>query len=460
MGESRLFLINTPTNQVYLLEEVSMTITAYGAAGEVTGSNYYIEDEGVRFLVDLGLFQGNVQIEKKNRLPLPYNPADLNFVLLTHAHIDHSGRLPLLRDFNGTIYMTRDTHRLVEPLLKDSASIHEKSSAPLYTADDVAQILSRIQPVDFFDEIVDSGVRFRFHPNGHLLGSAFVHVETPTKSLVFSGDMGRYDTILYPDPAPMPYCDALITESTYATSRHEPMEEAYSDLLSRLLWNFENDRTVVIPAFAMGRSAELLYGLRTMAMKEKKLGEFYRMPIYMDSPLAIKGLGMYTSGYSLLKHDYNPDFFDLPNLTLLSGKESYALDRDDSPKVIISSSGMVQGGHIIHHMQTYLAKKNATILFVGYQGEDTMGRKIQCEEKPIILGRERVRVRAKIQTIEGFSGHADREDLRRWMDSSPGIGQILLTHGEPDVIEAFEENLVESGARASALVEGVPFEII
>ncbi len=256
-----------------------MIITAFGAANEVTGSNYLVETNGVRFLVDLGLFQGSTQIEQKNREPLPYSSEDIDFVLLTHAHIDHSGRLPLLRNFRGRIYMTHDTFRLLEPLLRDSASIQERSRNPLYSEADVEELLSRIVLMPYYHEGENAGIRFRFMPNGHLLGSAFIHIETPTKSVVFSGDMGRFDTLLYPDPAPMPSCDVLVSESTYATTIHRPMEEAFEELFEHIERSFSYDRTIVIPAFSIGRTSEILYGLHLMAKKQKKINEFYRMPI-------------------------------------------------------------------------------------------------------------------------------------------------------------------------------------
>lgn len=439
--------------------EVFMTITAYGAANEVTGSQYLVESDGVKFLVDLGLFQGNVRLEMKNREPLPYHPSDLDFVLLTHAHIDHSGRLPLLKDFSGRVYMTHDTFRLVEPLLRDSASIQEKSSSPLYSAADVEHLLSRVVLVPFHQEQQDSGIRFRFLPNGHLMGSAFLHVQTPSKSLVFSGDLGRYDSMLYPDPTPMPACDVLVSETTYATTTHRPLKEAFEELFDLIQRSFEHDRTVLIPAFAVGRTSEILYGLHLLAREQKKLNEFYRIPIYVDSPLGITGRELYLRGYETMNATFDPQLLEMPNLTIVSGKESYALDRDPAPKVIISSSGMVQGGHIIHHMRAYLAQRNATIIFVGYQGEETNGRKIQNKEDPIILDRERLKIRAKVFTIDGFSGHADREDLRLWMESSPRIGEVFLTHGEEDTIANYYDELRSRGMNVRVLQEAIPAEI-
>ncbi len=433
-----------------------MIITAFGAANEVTGSNYLVETNGVRFLVDLGLFQGSTQIEQKNREPLPYSSEDIDFVLLTHAHIDHSGRLPLLRNFRGRIYMTHDTFRLLEPLLRDSASIQERSRNPLYSEADVEELLSRIVLMPYYHEGENAGIRFRFMPNGHLLGSAFIHIETPTKSVVFSGDMGRFDTLLYPDPAPMPSCDVLVSESTYATTIHRPMEEAFEELFEHIERSFSYDRTIVIPAFSIGRTSEILYGLHLMAKKQKKINEFYRMPIYMDSPLGIQGRELYLRGFERMNDRYDPQLLYMPNLSIVSGKESYALDRDPSPKIIISSSGMVQGGHIIHHLRTYLAQRNATVIFVGYQGEETNGRKIQNREDYVVLDRERVKVHAKILTVDGFSGHADKEDLRRWMQSADHIGEVLLAHGEEDIIAEYYEQLRDRGRKAHILQRGVP----
>lgn len=426
-----------------------MKITPYGSALEVTGSNYHLVTEaGTQFLIDFGLFQGGPQVSRRNSEPLAFDPAALDFVILTHAHIDHSGRLPLLakHGFKGKVFMTYPTRDLVEPLLLDSAKIQsEETEEMIYTLEDVVDLLPSFYPLRFDERITEKEVTFSLHESGHLLGSAFVRLEAENQHLTFSGDLGRYGGLFYRDPAPAGASTCLFCESTYGNSLHPPKMQAFASLLDHILTEYRQGKTILIPAFSIGRTTEVLYGLHLQARISEQLEAFLDVPIYMDSPLAIKGLDIYLKHLGTLNESFEPDLLDLPNLKRLEeAEQSYALDKKMHPKVILSAGGMAQGGHILHHLKRFLPLETTTVIFVGYQGEDTLGRQILNGDRDVLIEKSRVHSNAKVIEVSGFSGHGDRQDLLQWIESSQAHS-IVLGHGEPEVIEHFRQTLLEKG---------------
>jgi|LFRM01.1.fsa_nt_gb metallo-beta-lactamase family protein len=438
-----------------------MQITAYGSAGEVTGSNIHlVTDSGTNCLIDFGLFQGSPSIEAANRLPLGFDPSEIDFVVLTHAHIDHSGRLPVLvkHGFQGPIYMTYPTRDLVEALLLDSAEIQLEESDPLYDAEDVWQTLALTYPLGYNDPIDHGEIELSFHQSGHLLGSAFVKLKADGKTITFSGDVGRYRNQYYPDPAPIGPTDVLISESTYGNSNHRKKVDAFNELLETVLDKFKQGRTIIIPAFSVGRTTEILHGLRQLADQTGRLNELDRIPVYLDSPLGIRALEIYLQRRDYLAAAFHEKYLSGPNVHLLQDPgESHALDNKTHPKLIISSGGMAQGGHILHHLEAFLPQENTSIIFVGYQAEETIGRAI-LEGRDVVIADRQIEVKAEIIPISGFSGHGDQSDLSEWIATST-VKQILLSHGEPDVIHDWQNHLIDQGYQVNILHKGVPVTV-
>lgn len=438
-----------------------MQITAYGSAGEVTGSNFHVlTDEGTSFLVDFGLFQGSPTIEAANRLPIEFDPAALDFVILTHAHVDHSGRLPMLVQggFRGPIYMTYPTRDLVEALLIDSAEIQLEEKDPLYSEDDVWKTLSLTYPVAFNDPISRGEIELSFHQSGHLLGSAFVKLSLEGKTITFSGDVGRYRNNFYPDPAPIGPTDIVVSESTYGNSLHRKKVDAYHELLETILDKFKQGRTIIIPAFSVGRTTEILHGLRQLAEQTGRLNELDQIPVYLDSPLGLKALEIYRERQDYLSASFDEKYLTGPNVHLLREPgESYSLDNKTYPKLIISSGGMAQGGHITHHLESFLPQETTTIIFVGFQAEETVGRAI-LEAQPVIIKEREIDVKAEIIPISGFSGHGDQADLSEWI-ATGSPSRVLLGHGEPEVLNDWQEFLQARGYQVEVLIKSEPVTV-
>lgn len=440
-----------------------MKITFLGAARTVTGSCYVIETGNSRFAVDCGMFQGNSAIEERNFQTENYRPEELDFILLTHAHIDHSGLLPRMvkKGFKGSIYCTPPTADLAAIMLEDSAHIQEMdhewksrhnkrrgtspapSDEPLYENEDALATAKLLRPVGFDAEVSPApGVKVTFRHAGHILGAAFLEltVEEDGKStrLVFSGDLGRPGALLLPD-AEMPATpDWLFVESTYGDRDHKGEADTLEELHEAITYSYSRNEKVIIPVFAVERTQEILYSLLILK-KQNRLPE--GMPIYVDSPLASKATRVFMKYADHLRTpELSPDDFkDSPGGLVRftqRAQESQKLNTMEGPAVILSASGMCNAGRIRHHLKHNLWKEGVSIVFVGYQAMGTPGRKLVDGAKSLRLFGEDVAVAAKIFTINGFSAHAGQSQLLEWIGGMvrPGMN-IALVHGEPKAQE-------------------------
>jgi len=424
-----------------------MKITFFGAAREVTGSCYLVEAEGKKFLVECGLFQGGRHSEERNKEPFPFNPKDLDWVILTHAHLDHTGRVPkLIRDgFDGPIYTTAPTCRLCEIMWKDSVHImqmnFERHGEPMiYNEDDVKKAVNLFNCVDYRKLIEPMpGIFIEFFDAGHIFGSAFVRVKAGGKTIIFSGDIGNNDAPIIKDTLPRPECDYLVIESTYGDRLHETVEgrgEKFKRIYEEVV---KRKGVLMVPAFSIERSQAILYILN----KAIEAGDLPSMPIFLDGPLAIRSLEVYREylqyydyeALGLVKH--GDDIFDFPNLhETLEVDKSKAINEIDPPKMIIAGSGMMTGGRIRFHLERYLPDSNNTLLIVAYQAEGTLGRRILEGAKEIQIHGHPVPINAKIETIHAFSGHGDQNKLFGWASNAKSLPKkIMCTHGDETASE-------------------------
>jgi metallo-beta-lactamase family protein len=435
-----------------------MKIKFAGAARTVTGSCYILEAAGHRFAVDCGMHQGNKEIEKRNYNQIEaYHPDKVQFILLTHAHIDHSGLLPrfVRNGFSGPIYTTTPTRDLLEIMLKDSAHIQEMEARwenkrrqrhgrepidPLYDQEDAQKTIPLIEPVDY-DTVFEPapGIRVKFKDAGHILGSGFIELwveeNNRVHKVVFSGDLGRPNQLIIRDPEVVNDADFLFMESTYGNRNHKDESRSREELAEAIRYSYDHGQKVIIPAFAVERSQELIYSLHLLA-KEGKLPA--DMPVYLDSPLAIRATKIFrkygefydAESQEILSNGEDP--LSLPNLRLtLSAEESMEINRLDGPAVVISASGMANAGRIKHHLRHNLWKQGASVVFVGFQAVGTPGRKIVDGAKEIRILGEQIAVNARVFTIGGFSAHAGQEQLLTWLSHfyNPNL-QVFLVHGE------------------------------
>jgi metallo-beta-lactamase family protein len=449
----------------------------YGAAKEVTGSCYLLEANRKKFLVDCGMQQGQ---DEKDGQRLPFDARDINFVVLTHAHIDHSGRLPLLvkEGFNGNIYAIKATCDLISIMLKDSAHIQESDAMwenkknkrvgkneviPLYTIIDAENTLKYLVPCNYGEmKEISDGIKINFVDAGHILGSAsaeiFLSEGTVTKKIVFSGDIGNMDQPIIKDPQYINEADYVVMEATYADRNHEKSKDYTLDLAKIIDKTLSRGGNVVIPSFAVGRTQELLYFIREI--KEKRLVVSNpNFPVYVDSPLASEATKIYETDLTVYADEQAKDILkkgiDLltfPNLTFVdSNEDSKALNFDPIPKVIISSSGMCEGGRIRHHLKNNLCKKECSIVFVGFQVNGTLGKILLDGAKKVELFGEEIEVLATIYNLTGLSAHADRDGLLKWINSfDKKPNKVFVIHGEDSVCDEFVKSLNELGFIAVA----------
>lgn len=465
-----------------------MKITFLGAAQQVTGSRTLVEWRPNRyFLVDCGMEQGVTEYEMEET-PVP--ASKIEYVFLTHAHIDHSGMIPLLtkQGFNGTIYSTPETMNLCYIMLADSANIQEEDAArenrknlragkeevqPLYTISDVQKTMTFFRPCEYGNTVmIDDGLSVRFFDAGHLLGSSFIEFfleeEGEQRKLTCSGDVGNTDLPILCNPHPLEETDYLLIESTYGMRNHEVRMEPIPFLVETLKKTFERKGTVIIPSFAVGRTQELLYFFREIKQRNL-LPEFPDFPVYVDSPLANEATAVFLQcspecldeqTLQIMKEGTNPIWFqDLH--TTVSAEESKALNMNTQPKVIISSSGMCEGGRIRHHLKHNLWDEKNTIMFVGYQAVGTLGRLIYEGAKTVRLFGEEIDVKAEICLLNGVSGHADQRGLLNWINTSPQKPKcVFVNHGDPESSKGFARLLNDQyQLNASAPCSGSVFDM-
>lgn len=442
-----------------------MKIQFLGAARTVTGSCHMIETDASRFCIDCGMHQGNRAIEERNRDLAPYRPKAIDFVLLTHAHMDHAGLLPALvaNGFSGPIYCTSATADLLGVMLEDSAHIQETEAerqakkfrrrglkhppAPLYTVADARAATALLHPVKYHTPFEPApGVRAVMYDAGHILGSGSVRLEVTegatTTSLIFSGDIGRPNSLIVRDPETPPAADYIFMESTYGDRNHKNENESEAELASAIAWSHAHGEKVIIPAFAIERSQEVLYCLLNVWRQGKLPGD---MPIFLDSPLAIRATKIFTRHGELfdkaaraLYHDADAAAFMTRINFTLSAAESMRINELSGPAIVISASGMCNAGRIRHHLRHNLWRSGASIVFVGYQAMGTPGRRLVEKAASLRLFGEDVTVAARIFTINGFSGHAGQEQLLDWLAPlATGVDnklpQVILVHGESKV---------------------------
>ena len=465
-----------------------MKITFLGAAHQVTGSRTLIEWLPGRYLlVDYGMEQGENDFEM---VQTPVSAAQIEYVFLTHAHIDHTGMLPLLvrEGFRGTVYATPETINLCSIMLSDSAQIQESDAAyetkknlragreevlPLYTIEDVKDTMKLFRPCAYDELIlVDEGLSVRFSDAGHLLGSSFIQFFLEengiSRTLTCSGDVGNLNQPIIRDPSAPADTDYLLIESTYGNRTHDKTQDPIPFLTDVLRATFSRGGSVLIPSFAVGRTQELLYFFREIK-QQHLLPEFQDFPVYVDSPLANEATAVFLQcspdclddeTLDVMKEGINPIWFDGLNITV-SSDESKALNTNPTPKVIIASGGMCEGGRIRHHLKHNLWNKNNTVLFAGYQAAGTLGRIIFDGAKKVKIFGEEIDVGAEIRLLQGISGHADQDGLLSWIRSCRGIpSYVFVNHGDDESCSAFARILEEQlGLRASAPYSGSEFDL-
>ena len=446
---------------------MDITLQFLGAAHCVTGSKYLLtlDDYAApphQVMVDCGLFQGLKELRLRNREPLPLPPADVELVILTHAHIDHSGYLPkLVRDgFRGRILCTEATADLLGIMLLDSAKLQEEEAAyankkgysrhhpaePLYTQADVEHMLPLVETVAYDAPValLDGLLTLTFRDAGHILGSAIVELEVQgaqqRKKLVFSGDLGRYDNPVLFDPTPIATADVLLVESTYG-DRDARIEDPAAELVQVVTEAIARGGVLLIAAFAVGRTQTLLYYLKKLIAE----GRVPQVPVYVDSPMGIRVSDLYPRHPAAHRLGHG-NVFDFPGVRFVTeARESKGLNAKTGPAIIISSSGMLTGGRIIHHLFNRLSRPQDTLLLVGYQAEGTRGRRLQDGETEIKMFGEMVPVRCQVKQLHGFSAHADRSELLRWLGQFQAPPKrTFIVHGEPAPAEALAKTLREA----------------
>ena len=481
---------------------MTLSIQFLGAAGCVTGSQFLVTVGGRRVLVDCGMFQGSPEETERNRMPFAFEPETIDALLLTHAHLDHCGRIPALTKagFRGPIHATRATGDLAEIVLRDAAKLqiefaerwtrhHQRKAeeaaadteseevaaetddeslpqrlrhappegrtetrAPLYDDHDVDRAMELVRGCDYGDEVaVTDGVSAVFHDAGHILGSAIIELRVTeagvTRTIVFSGDLGRDGSPILRDPSPLTHAEYVVVESTYGNREHAPHDAAIEELVTAINDVAGSRGVLLMPAFAIGRTQEVIWVLDDLVRK----GRIPRVPLYLDSPMASRATKVYEehpetydeetgellrSGESPLKYP-GQQFTD-------SVEESKAIRHANRPIMVVASSGMLTGGRIMHHLKDFLPDPACTLLFIGYQGEGTLGRHLQEGAKTARIDGQEIDVRCQVRSISGFSAHADEHELEAWLGhfghaaaDNGAPKTVYIVHGDPDAAEAF-----------------------
>jgi metallo-beta-lactamase family protein len=434
-----------------------MTLSFYGATRTVTGSRFLVRSPSTQLLVDAGLFQGLRHLRRRNWDPVPFRPEDLDAVVVSHAHLDHTGYLPLLArtGLTAPVLATRDTAALAELVLRDSAKLQEEDAEyaagkgfskhekprPLYDTRDVEQVLGKLIAIEFGEDYeVGDDLSVQLRPAGHILGSATVHVESPFGSVLFSGDLGRPRHPLLRPPSPPPSVDTLVIESTYGDRHHSEFDEdQLADVVRRTIGR---GGTVVIPAFAVDRTEVIIVALGRLMDS----GSIPSVPIYLDSPMALRGLDIYRGALATGRQDIREGASTLLDVAGLrearSADESKALNEPGSPCIIISASGMATGGRVVHHLKYLLPQGRNSVILVGYQAVGTRGRDLAEGATSVKMHGRYVPVRAEVVQVEGYSVHADADELLAWasvMAEAPSTTYVV--HGELDASQAFARRI-------------------
>lgn len=462
-----------------------MKIQFCGAATGVTGSCHLISSEHYKILLDCGQFQGGKAMDAMNQEAFPFDPAEVDYLILSHAHIDHCGRIPLLvkRGFKGDIYCTDATADLLEVMLKDSGYIHEKEAEwknrkneragrplvePLYTCNDAMESLKFVKPV-LYDELMElnSEMRLVFNDAGHILGSAITELwiteNGHTSKIVFSGDLGVMNRPILRNPTIIKKADYVIMETTYGNRLHPQNAMDVKTLLEIVIKTARRGGTTVIPSFAVGRTQELIYEFnRFYHDNEEYHKELDDLMVYVDSPMATTATEVFRRNAQVFDEDMKETIangnhpLDFKNLRFTrSSEESTFLNTDRTPKVIISASGMCEAGRIRHHLKHNLWDPRCSVIFVGYQAESTLGRLLVEGAKTVTLFGEEIKVNAEIYNLEGFSGHADRDGLLEWLGGfRKKPKHIFLVHGEQESKEAFAQTVREELGFEPIVVQG------
>ncbi|MFA5842125.1 MAG: MBL fold metallo-hydrolase [Candidatus Gracilibacteria bacterium] len=453
-----------------------MKITFYGAAREVTGSRHLLEVNGKRILLDCGIFQGHrAEADVKNR-ELPFDPPRVDAVILSHAHMDHAGALPRLvkLGFNKTIYSTFATKDLCNFMLMDSAYIQEREAVymntkkhkkgtplvePAYTSEDAEETLKYFEGVAYEKpKQIFPGIEFTFYNSGHILGSALILLKIDdqedgkTKTLLFTGDLGRKNLPILKDPVQVPAADFMISECTYGNRVHEDLVEVESKLTNIVMSTIQRGGKLIIPAFSLGRTQEIVYSLHDLFKKNLIPHD---LPIMVDSPLSGNLTEVFRGHIEdfdkeaqaeFLNNRENPFGFGALKYTT-SVEESKAIDASRVPMIVISAAGMCEFGRVLHHLKNNIENPSTTILIVGYMADNTLGRKIVEKQPMVNIFGDSYNVRARVEVIDAFSGHADRSDLLDYAMGVKGIQKMFLVHGEEKQYTAFSQALAENGMK-------------
>lgn len=458
------------------------SLTFLGAAEQVTGSCYLLKLQDKQILLDCGMTQGENQITEWNKFRFAFRPKDIDYVILSHAHIDHSGLLPLLvaKGFQGKIYCTQGTALLLGVLLKDSVHLYlkdlewqnkqlarqgKKLLDPVMAVQDVEQVLDYCHPVGYKQKVtVCEGLELEFLDAGHILGSAIVQLAVKQgkamRQLVFSGDLGNPATVLMPDPSPVKTADLVLMESTYGDRNHQPLQNTLEEFATALEEAHKAGGNVFIPAFALGRSQEILYYLGLLYHQ----GRLKQKMVVLDSPMAIE----ITKIYSELMAEFDRKDTKvlqgygardlqsfLPVLRLASSmEESMALNRVSGGAIVIAGSGMCNGGRIVHHLKHNLWKSSNHLIFVGFQAKGTLGRRLVDGEKRVKLFGQNIAVKATVHTIGGFSAHAGQDELLGWARMIGGQPRFYLVHGEPKAQQALQSRMMDYGLHCQIAEKG------
>jgi metallo-beta-lactamase family protein len=433
-----------------------MQLSFYGAVGTVTGSKYLLSNGNQRVLIDCGLFQGVKEHRLRNWEEPPFDPSTLNAVVLTHAHLDHSGYLPVLikRGFDGPIYCTTGTKELCEIILPDSGYLQEEDAKfrnkhkttkhdpalPLYTEEDARNTLKQFKPVSFDTKTeLAKGLSLQLTRVGHILGSACVHLTGNGRTVVFSGDVGRLNGPVMRAPEPIGQADYLVVESTYGDRLHEDDEDPKAQLEGVINRTVEKKGTVLIPSFAVGRSTTILHFIAEL-IEEKRIPD---VPVFLNSPMAINATEIYCRHYKdhRLTETECRDIYR--NVDFVRTTEaSKALNTNTGPAIIVSASGMVEGGRILHHMKTLLPDPRNTVVFVGFQAPGTRGATILGGSETVKIHGEPVPIRAEIVELDNLSAHADWSEIIEWLRETKEAPRLtFVTHGEPDAARALQKHL-------------------